>query len=142
MTLGEITNSDLDLMGAMSDEELLGALERASQAERRAFLQRIKKPRIMHSGKSDSRGEFEQRINLLPREIQQGLASKNLQAVDAAYYVTKSVSGNKIIKMLKDDDTKIVGISNISGGKFEKGNVMLLSGIVIVASVGVVCQLY
>jgi len=138
MTLGEITNSDLDLMGAMSDEELLGALERASQVERKAFLQRIKKPRIVPSGKSNSRGEFEQRINLLPKDIQQGLASKNLQAVDAAYYVTKSVSGNKIIKMLKDDDTKIVGISNVSGGKFEKGNMMLLSGIVIVASVGVV----
>jgi hypothetical protein len=138
MTLGEITNSDFDLMGAMSDDELLGALEAATPLQRKAFLQRIKKPKIIPSGKSDSRGEFEQRINLLPKEIQQGLASKNLQAVDAAYYVTKSVSGNKIIKMLKDDDTKIVGISNISGGKFEKGNVMLLSGIVIVASVGVV----
>jgi hypothetical protein len=137
MTLGEITNSDLDLMGAMSDEELLGALEAATPLQRKAFLQRIKKPKIIASGKSDSRGEFEQRINLLPKDIQNGLASKNLQAVDAAYYVTKSVSGNKIVKMLKDDDTKIVGISNISGGKFEKGNVMLLSGIVIVASVGV-----
>jgi len=137
MTLGEITNSDLDLMGAMSDEELLGALEAATPLQRKAFLQRIKKPKIVTSGKSDSRGEFEQRINLLPKDIQNGLASKNLQAVDAAYYVTKSVSGNKIVKMLKDDDTKIVGISNISGGKFEKGNVMLLSGIVIVASVGV-----
>jgi len=138
MTLGEITNSDLDLMGAMSDDELLGALEAATPLQRKAFLQRIKKPRIVPSGKSNSRGEFEQRINLLPKDIQQGLASKNLQAVDAAYYVTKSVSGNKIIKMLKDDDTKIVGISNVSGGKFEKGNMMLLSGIVIVASVGVV----
>jgi hypothetical protein len=137
MTLGEITNSDLDLMGAMSDEELLGALEAATPLQRKAFLQRIKKPKIIASGKSDSRGEFEQRINLLPKDIQQGLASKNLQAVDAAYYVTKSVSGNKIVKMLKDDDTKIVGISNISGGKFEKGNVMLLSGIILVASVGV-----
>ena len=137
MTLGEITNSDLDLMGAMSDEELLGALEAATPLQRKAFLQRIKKPKIIPSGKSDSRGEFEQRINLLPKDIQQGLASKNLQAVDAAYYVTKSVSGNKIVKMMKDDDTKIVGISNISSGKFEKGNMMLLSGIVIVASVGV-----
>jgi hypothetical protein len=137
MTLGEITNSDLDLMGAMSDEELLGALEAATPLQRKAFLQRIKKPKIIPSGKSNSRGEFEQRINLLPKDIQQGLASKNLQAVDAAYYVTKSVSGNKIVKMMKDDDTKIVGISNISSGKFEKGNMMLLSGIVIVASVGI-----
>ena len=136
ITLGEITNSELDLMGAMTEDELLGALERAPQQERRAFLRRIKQPRPA-SGRSDSRSEFERRIHLLPKEIQQGLANKTLQAVDAAYYVTKSASTNKISKMLKDDDTKIVGISNISGGKLEKGNIMLLSGIVLLASVGV-----
>jgi hypothetical protein len=138
MTLGDITASDLDLMGAMTDEELLGALERATPPERKAFLQRIKKPKIVPSGKSNSRGEFEDRMHLLPQEIQNGLAKKNLQAVDAAYYVTKNISDNKIIKMLKDDDTKIVGISNVSGAKFEKGNIMLLSGIILLASVGVV----
>jgi hypothetical protein len=138
MTLGDITASDLDLMGAMTDEELLGVLEKASQPERKAFLQRIKKPKMIPSGKSNSRGEFEDRMHLLPQEIQNGLARKNLQAVDAAYYVTKNISDNKIIKMLKDDDTKIVGISNVSGAKFEKGNIMLLSGIILLASVGVV----
>jgi len=138
MTLGDITASDLDLMGAMTDEELLGVLEKATQTERKAFLQRIKKPKIIPSGKSNSRGEFEDRMHLLPQEIQNGLARKNLQAVDAAYYVTKNISDNKIIKMLKDDDTKIVGISNVSGAKFEKGNIMLLSGIILLASVGVV----
>jgi hypothetical protein len=89
------------------------------------------------SGRSDSRSEFERRIFMLPKEIQEGLANKTLQAVDAAYYVTKSVSNNKIIKVLKDDDTKVVAVSNISGGKLEKGNVMLLSGIILLASVGV-----
>jgi len=141
MTLGDITNSDLDLMGAMTDDELMGALEAASPLQRKAFIRKMKQPFTMASaiagGKSSSRGEFEQRISLLPKEIQEGLARKSLQAVDAAYYVTKTVSGNRIAKMLKDDDTKIVGISNISGGKFEKGSVMLLSGIVILASVGV-----
>ena len=137
MTLGEITNSELDLMGALTEDELLGALERASSLERRNFLRRIRQPRPVSSGRSDSRSEFERRIHMLPKEIQQGLANKTLQAVDAAYYVTKSASTNKISKMLKDDDTKIVGISNVSGGKLEKGNIMLLSGIVLLASVGV-----
>ena len=136
ITLGEITSSELDLMGSMSEDELLGALERAPQNERRAFVRRIKQPKPS-SGRSDSRSEFERRLHLLPKEIQQGLANKTLQAVDAAYYVTKNVSSNKIIKMLKDDDTKVVGISNISSGKLEKGNIMLLSGIVLLTSVGV-----
>lgn len=137
ITLGEITNSDLDLMGAITDEELMGALEAATNQQRRAFVQKLKQPKTMFTGgKADSRVELEKRMHLLPKEIQEGLAKKTLQAVDAAYYVTKNVSSNKIAKMLKDDDTKIVGVSNISGGKFEKGNVMLLSGIILLASVG------
>jgi hypothetical protein len=111
-------------------------LEAASQQERKTFIKRIKQPKPA-SSRSDSRSEFERRLHLLPKEIQQGLANKTLQAVDAAYYVTKSVSSNKIIKMLKDDDNKTVGISNISSAKLEKGNIMLLSGIVLLASVGV-----
>lgn len=136
ITLGAIANSEIDLMGAMTDEELLGALEAASQQERKAFIKRIKQPKPA-SSRSDSRSEFERRLHLLPKEIQQGLANKTLQAVDAAYYVTKNVSSNKIIKVLKDDDNKTVGISNISSAKLEKGNIMLLSGIVLLASMGV-----
>src|ERR1035437_3431725 len=140
MTLGQITNSEYDLMGAMTDDDLLGALERASTTERKAFVKRIKGGKggaSATSGRSDSRAEFEKRVYMLPKEIQEGLANKTLQAVDAAYYITKSVSNAKIIKMLKDDDTKIVAVSNVSGGKLEKGNVMLLSGIILLASVGV-----
>ena len=139
MTLGQITNSEYDLMGAMTDDDLLGAIERASTTERKAFVKRIKggKGGAATSGRSDSRAEFEKRVYMLPKEIQEGLANKTLQAVDAAYYITKSVSNAKIIKMLKDDDTKIVAVSNVSGGKLEKGNVMLLSGIILLASVGV-----
>jgi len=141
VTLGQITGSEYDLMGAMSDDELLGALERASTTERKGFLKRVKGGKsnggAASAGRSDSRAEFEKRVYMLPKEIQEGLANKTLQAVDAAYYVTKSVSNAKIIKMLKDDDTKVVTASNVSGGKLEKGNVMLLSGIVLLASVGV-----
>lgn len=142
LTLGQIVNSEYDLVGAVNEDDLLGALDRASTAERKNFLKRIKGGKgagasAAASGRSDSRAEFEKRINLLPKEIQEGLGNKTLQAVDAAYYVTKSVSNAKIIKMLKDDDTKIVAISNISSGKLEKGNVMLLSGIILLASTGV-----
>ena len=138
MNLGDITNSDLDLMGAMTDDELMGALEAATPIQRKAFIRKVKQPSaVANNNRSDSRSEFERRISLLPKEIQEGLARKSLQAVDAAYYVTKSVSGNRVIKMMKDDDNKTVGLSSISGGKFEKGSVMLLSGIILLASVGV-----
>ena len=54
ITLGQITNSEFELMGAMTDEELLGALEQAPVAERKAFLRKIKQPRPASAGKSDS----------------------------------------------------------------------------------------
>jgi hypothetical protein len=85
---------------------------------------------------SRSRAEFEKRISLLPKEIQQGLASQSLQAVDTAYYVVKTISGSKVVKMFKDDDNKVVGTSNISSGKLEKGNYFLLYGIQLLGGVG------
>ena len=44
-TLGQIINSEFELMGGMTDEELLGAIERAPLAERKAFLKRVKQPK-------------------------------------------------------------------------------------------------
>lgn len=138
-TLGQLATSDYELLGAISDEELLGALERAPLAERKQFIRRVKtqsqKVVAASAAPANSRGEFEKRMPMLPKEIQQGLASKNLQVVDAAYYVTKNISSSKIAKMLKDDDNKVVGQSNISSAKLEKGNLMLLSGIILLAGV-------
>jgi hypothetical protein len=138
-TLGQLATSDYELLGAISEDELLGALERAPLAERKQFIRRIKNQsqKVVASGAvpANSRGEFEKRMPMLPKEIQMGLANKNLQVVDAAYYVTKSVAASKIAKMLKDDDNKVIGQSNISSAKLEKGNVLLLSGIILLAGV-------
>ena len=138
-TLGQLATSDYELLGAISEDELLGALERASLAERKQFIRRVKtqsqKVVAAAAAPANSRGEFEKRMPMLPKEIQMGLANKNLQVVDAAYYVTKSVASSKIAKMLKDDDNKVVGQSNISSAKLEKGNIMLLSGIILLAGV-------
>jgi hypothetical protein len=139
LTLGQLATSDYNLLGAISEEELLGAIERASLNERKQFVRRVqtqtRQTVATGGGTPNSRGEFEKRLHWLPKEIQQGLAGKTLQAVDAAYYVTKNVSQNKIIKMLKDDDNKIVGQCNISSAKLEKGNIMLLAGIILLAGV-------
>ncbi len=138
-TLGQLATSDFELLGAISEDELLGALERAPLAERKQFIRRVKnqsqKVVAATAAPANSRGEFEKRMPMLPKEIQTGLASKNLQVVDAAYYVTKNVSASKIAKMLKDDDNKVIAQSNISSAKLEKGNMMLLSGIILLAGV-------
>jgi len=137
LTLGQIATSDYNLLGAISEDELLGALERANLAERKQFVRRVqaqtKQTVAASGGTTNSRGEFEKRLHWLPKEIQQGLAGKTLQAVDAAFYTTKSIASSKIVKMMKDDDNKVVGQCNISSAKLEKGNIMLLSGIILLA---------
>ncbi|MFH0895399.1 MAG: hypothetical protein V2A54_13265 [Bacteroidota bacterium] len=141
--LGQLSTSEYNLLGAVSEDELLGALERANLNEKKQFVRRVQTQQRQTvtaaapaaGGGTNSRGEFEKRLHWLPKDIQQGLSNKTLQAVDAAYYVTKKISQTKVIKMLKDDDNKVVGLSNISSGKLEKGNIMLLAGIILLAGV-------
>ena len=82
-----------------------------------------------------SRAQFERRVNQLPDETRARLAKGELQAADAAFYVVKSVAGSRSQKMLRDDDNKVVGISNLSSGKLEKGSYFLLDGITLLAGV-------
>lgn len=134
--LGQIATSEYSLLGAISEDELMGALERATIGERKQFVRRIQnntKAATNTSAPSNSRGEFEKRLHWLPKEIQAGLANKTLQAVDATFYNVKAVGGNRVIKMFRDDDNKIVGLSNISSAKLEKGNIMLLAGIILIS---------
>ncbi len=135
MTLGEITQSEFQLLGAVSDEELLMALEGASPQAKKTFSKAIRTfaKNRNQSPSRGSRGELEKRLHMLPKEIQEGLARQTLQAVDAAYYVVKDISGSKVQKLLKDDDNKVVGLSNISSAKLEKGNMFLLNGLTLLA---------
>jgi hypothetical protein len=138
MTLGEITQSEFTLLGAISEDELLTALEGATPQAKRSFAKSVKamasKTRMVAPSRG-SRGELEKRIHMLPSEIQEGLAKQTLQAVDAAYYVVKDISGSKVQKLFKDDDNKVVSQSNLSSAKLEKGNMFMLSGLTLLAGV-------
>ena len=137
LTLGQIENSEYNLLGAMSEDDFLQALELSGPNDKKKLFRKMQNQSraVSTATGSRSRAEFEKRISLLPKEIQQGLASQSLQAVDTAYYVVKTISGSKVIKMFKDDDNKVVGTSNISSGKLEKGNYFLLYGIQLLAGV-------
>ena len=131
ISLGQIESSEYNLLGAMTENEFLQALDMAGPNEKKRMFRRMQQQSRSVSaitGKG-SRAEFEKRLNLLPGDIQQGLANQTLQAVDTAYYVVRSIAGSKVVKMLKDDDNKVVGTSNISSAKLEKGNHFLLHGI-------------
>jgi len=136
-TLGEIEQSEHNLLGAITEDDFLEALDTAPAQTKKKFFKKMQmQSRVQTTATSSrSRAEFEKRIHLLPTEIQKGLASQSLQAVDTVIYVVKSVAGSKVVKMFKDDDNKVVGISNISSGKLEKGNFFLLYGVQLMAGI-------
>jgi len=137
ITLGEITSSEFNLLGTLTDEELLMALDGANPQAKRKFSRAIRQfARNKNAAPSKgSRGELEKRLHMLPKEIQEGIARKTLQAVDAAFYVVKDVSGSRVQKLFKDDDNKVVGLSNISSAKLEKGNFFMLNGLTLQSGV-------
>jgi hypothetical protein len=137
ITLGQIESSEYNLLGGISEEDFLEALEVSKPADKKKLIRKIQTQtkQVAVASSSRSRAEFEKRIHMLPKETQAGLAAQNLQAVDTAYYVVKGVGESKVIKMFKDDDNKVVGIGNLSSAKLEKGNFFLLYGIQLLAGV-------
>lgn len=130
-TLGQIGDSEYNLLGAMNEAEFLGAVEQAAPEEKARFFRKVKDTAKQGSGATSrgSRKDFETRINLLPKEVQRGLGNKSLQSVDISYYAVKDIGNSKVVKMLRDDDNKAVGYTNISSAKLEKGAFFLLHAV-------------
>jgi hypothetical protein len=82
-----------------------------------------------------SRAQLQSRMKQLPDNVQAGLADGSLQAVDAAFYAVKMIEGRRSQKMFRDDDNKVVGVSNLSSGKLEKGAYFLLDGITLLSGI-------
>jgi hypothetical protein len=110
-------------------EELLGRIWRNPRRRKRLIRHVFNNTKRVIGGKTTSREDFERRFKQLPKAMRQGLLKKQKQLVDTTLYVVKDISGSKIVKMFQDDDNKVVSMSNISGGKLEKGNFMTLKGI-------------
>ena len=109
-------------------EELLGRIWRNPRRRRRLVKNIFKRSVPNYRGRTSSRQDFQKRFKQLPKATRKGLLSKQKQLVDTTIYVIKDISKGKIVKMFQDDDNKVVGMSNLSGGKLEKGNFMTLKG--------------
>ena len=132
----EVFDSEYDdslvLAGADSIEEqesLLGRIWRNPMRRRRMVRSFFTPKTKTIIGKSTSRDDFQRRFKQLPIATRKSLLDRKKQLVDTAIYIVKDVSSNKIVKMLQDDDNKVIAKSNISGGKLEKGNFFILKGI-------------
>ncbi len=123
-------------------EELLGRIMRNPRRRRRMAKKIFSPMQRIIGGRTSSRDDFQKRFKQLPSDTRKSLLNRQKQLVDTALYIVKDVSGNKIVKMLQDDDNKVISKSNVSGGKLEKGNFFTLKGIQLMYGVAGVDEDY
>jgi hypothetical protein len=112
----------LGLEGAES-EELLGALRRMNPIARQRTINKLANP---GAGSKGSRAEMEKHFRELPAHIKSALAKGELRLADTIVYS---------IKLFETQDVKEVGLRNISNAKLPKNQALLVSGIVLLASI-------
>jgi hypothetical protein len=120
----------LGLEGAES-EELLGALRRMNPIARQRTINKLASP---GGGSKGSRAEMEKHFKELPPHIKAALAKGELRLADTIVYSIKPVN-SKTVKLFETQDVKEVGLRNISNAKLPKNQALLVSGIVLLASI-------
>ena len=118
-------------LGALNDDEFLGALRNMNPIQRAKVISKLVTPAMASKG---SRAEMEKHFGELPQHIKDGLAKGELRLADTIIYSIKPVS-SKTIKIFETQDDKEIGLRNISNAKLPKNQVMLVSGIILLAGV-------
>ena len=112
-------------------DELLGALRRMNPIKRARTINKLAHPGPSSRG---SRAEMEKHFGELPPNIKESLVKGDLRLADTVIYSIKQVS-SKTIKMFETQDTKSIGICNVSNAKLPKNQALLVSGITLLAGV-------
>jgi len=115
----------------LEGEELLGALKRMNPVHRAQTINKLAQPPARSRG---SRAEMEKHFRELPHSIRQALLKGDLRLADTVVYSIKPVS-SKTTKLFETQDTKTVGLCNISNAKLPKNQALLVSGIILLAGV-------
>lgn len=124
---------DLVGLGELDDAELLGALRNMNPIQRQRTINRLASPNAPSRG---SRAEMERFFGELPANIKEALVKGDLRLADAIVYSIKQVT-SKTTKMFETQDTKAIGITNISNAKLPKNQALLVSGITLLCGTSV-----
>lgn len=133
---------DDDLSGAFGyasfekQAELMGVIERLPMPKRAAAMRKLFAPKPpAPAGRLSARDEAIRRLGALPKEIRDGIAAKKLQIVDARFYAVKAASAVSSVRMLKNDDSKGEGVTNLSKGQLDKDLFFLCTGVMLLSGV-------
>jgi hypothetical protein len=131
-TIEEYNNAGALLgLDAIDNEELLGALRKMNPIQRAKVMTKLATSPVASKG---SRAEMEKHFGELPLHIKEGLSKGDLRLADTIIYSIKPVA-SKTIKIFETQDDKEIGLRNISNAKLPKNQVMLVSGIILLAGV-------
>ncbi len=118
-------------LDGLDGEELNAALRTMNPIKRARMINKLANPGATSRG---SRAEMEKHFGELPSGIRQSLAKGELRLADSVIYSIKQVT-SKTIKMFETQDTKAIGLCNISGAKLPKNQAFLVSAITLLAGV-------
>lgn len=111
-------------LAGFTDEQIMGmGAEKIRQVVRKAAAN------LPGAQIAPARANFINRIGLLNKNVQAGLKTNNLQGVDSALHVIKTIGSLASVKMFVDSDTKVSGLCMVNGGKLELDEEMVVSEI-------------
>jgi hypothetical protein len=113
----------------VDDAELLGALRKMNPIRRAMTINKLANTGAHSKG---SRAEMEKFFRELTPTIRQSLVKGDLRLADAIVYSIKQIT-SKTTKMFETQDTKAIGITNLSNAKLPKNQALLVSGITLLA---------
>ena len=134
-----LNDSDvLSMIGYASPEHaeaLLGAVAKMPAAAKQNAIAKIMRPSNIDQNNLTSRGHAVARMGALPKDIQAGLVAKRLQLADTRFYFVKVANAVASVRMIASADVKAPGVCNVNGGKLEKDNYFLLTGLILLSGV-------
>ena len=84
---------------------------------------------------STSQMDFWEKFDLLPADIQKGLAEKTLKVVNFVAYSSKNLAGATTKELMEASDTQKEGITNVNNRKMEAIQYFLVKGVRLTSAV-------
>ncbi|HYG53124.1 MAG TPA: hypothetical protein VD905_19630 [Flavobacteriales bacterium] len=115
----------------LDNDELLGALRQMNPLQRQKTINKLTAPPVASKG---SRAEMEKHFAELPDHIREGLLKGELRLADTVIYSIKPVLG-LTTKFFETQDDMEKGLRSVSNAKLQRGQALLVSGIIMLAGV-------
>lgn len=136
--LGEIDAPvDVNFVDGLIGE--IGSLEAANPLRRKAVKKiaaRMNNKSVVPTNNLTGKAEFQNRMGVLPQDIQRALTGGDLQLVDHQFYTIKKIGTNSNSELMVNSDVSVVGLTNMNHRKLEANRYFLLTGVQLLSGVG------